>query len=81
MSEKEKEKEKEDRIVGFDIGTMFCQMSEVSEGDDINVKIIRNAFVEMVEAEDVEEVLKRNNWQYVKDADKFYVIGEDSMQV
>ena len=65
MSEKEKSKtqtQKDDRIVGFDIGTMFCQMSE-SLGDDVNVKIIRNAFVEMVEAEDVEEVLKRNSWQ------------------
>ncbi|MAG24390.1 hypothetical protein CMI47_02325, partial [Candidatus Pacearchaeota archaeon] len=73
--------ESKDRIVGFDIGTMFCQMSESTGDDNIDVNIIRNAFVEMVEAEDVEEVLKRNNWQYVKDADKFYVIGEDSMQV
>jgi len=73
--------DKKDRVVGFDVGTMFCQMAESSDDDSLDVKIIRNAFVEMVEAEDVEDVLKRNHWQYVKDGDKFYVMGEDSIQV
>lgn len=69
------------RAVGVDIGTMFFQVAEKSEDNTIKTKIVRNAFVEMAGAEDTEEILKRNGWDYVKDGDHFYVTGEDSLKV
>jgi len=68
------------RIVGADLGTMFFQVAE-AEGDGVKVKTIRNAFVEISETDDIEDVLKQNSWQYVKDGNKYYVIGEDSLRV
>ena len=71
----------EDRIVGVDCGTMFYQTAEYAEKKDIKYKNIRNAFVEMFPIDDIEEILKRNSWQYVRDGNNYYVIGEDSLQV
>lgn len=70
------------RIIGVDLGTMFFQVAEFgNDKKKINVKTTRNAFVELDTTDDVEEILSRNNWQYIKDQDKYYVIGEDSLRV
>jgi len=71
------------RACGVDTGTMFFQMAEQDVGGEINIKTTRNAFVELAESEDddIEDVLKRNKWQYVQDGNKYYVIGEDSLRV
>lgn len=68
------------RIVGVDVGTAFFQTAE-KKGDSVDVKIIRNAFVELSMSEDIEQVLAQNSWQYVKDDKNFFVIGEDAMRV
>lgn len=68
------------RAVGNDIGTMFFQVAENTK-DGINLKEIRNAFVELEGSEDVEQILAQNNWQYVTDGKKYYIIGDDSMKV
>jgi hypothetical protein len=68
------------RACGVDPGTMFFQVAE-RQGDEIKYKTIRNAFVELAETEDIDDVLKRNNWQYIVDNKKYYVIGDDAMQV
>jgi len=68
------------RIVGVDLGTMFFQVAENKEGK-INIKTTRNAFVELESSDDIEDVLKQNGWQYVKDGKRYYVIGEDSLRV
>jgi hypothetical protein len=68
------------RALGLDPGTMFFQVAE-KEGTDMKSKTIRNAFVELAETDDVEDVLRRNNWQFIEDGGKYYVIGEDAIQV
>lgn len=68
------------RVVGCDVGTMFFQTAEMI-GDKLVVKNTRNAFVELPENDDIEEVLKSNNWQYIKDENKYYVIGDDCIKV
>ena len=42
--------------VGYDVGTMFCQMAKQDSGGATAMSTIRNAFVEIPESEDVEEV-------------------------
>ena len=69
------------RAIAADLGTMFFQVASVGENDQINIKTTRNAFVELAGMEDIEDILKQNKWQYVKDGDKYYVIGEDSLRV
>ncbi len=69
------------RAVGNDCGTMFFQTAERDKDGSIKLKEIRNAFVELEASEDVEQVLEQNNWQYLKDGNKYFVIGEDSMKV
>lgn len=68
------------RAVGVDVGTLFFQVAE-KEGSDLKYKTIRNAFVEMADTEEVENALKQNGWQFVKDGRHYYVIGEDAIQV
>ena len=70
------------RIIGFDPGTMFCQVAEKNNSGGIDIKSMRNSFVELqnYETQDVEDILKQNKWQYISDGDKFYVIGEDSLK-
>lgn len=68
------------RATGIDLGTAFYQMAE-KDGKELKFKTIRNAFVEMADSEEVENALKQNNWQFVKDGDKYYIIGDDAMQV
>ena len=67
-------------VKALDPGTMFFQSAELVD-NDVNIKIIRNAFVELLDTEDVEEILSRNNWHYVKDKTHYYVIGEDALKV
>jgi actin-like ATPase involved in cell morphogenesis len=69
------------RAVGCDVGTMFFQTAEMDDNNQINTKIIRNSFVKIEEIEDIEEILKQNKWQYIKDGNDYYVIGEDSLRV
>lgn len=71
---------KASRCAGVDPGTMFFQTAEEVDGN-IETKIVRNAFVEIKETDDLEEQLQRNGWQYVKDGKSFFVIGEDSIRV
>lgn len=69
------------RVVAVDCGTMFFQVAEQGDDGSVNIKSIRNAFVELPEDEDVEEVLNRNEWQWIKDGKKYYILGEDSLKV
>lgn len=66
--------------VGLDIGTMFFQ-SAYADKDSIVLKNTRNVFVEFPSTEDTEEILKQNKWQFVKDGNIYYVIGEDAMKI
>ena len=68
------------KILGVDAGTMFFQVAE-NDGGKINLKEIRNAFVELEASEDIEQVLSQNEWQYVSDGKHYYVMGSDSMVV
>ena len=69
------------RAVSVDAGTMFFQAAENAEDGSLNLKEIRNSFVELEASEDIEQVLEQNDWQYVSDGRHYYVIGEDSMRV
>ena len=69
------------RATGVDLGTMFFQVAENGDKGEVKFKTVRNAFVEMAATDDIEETLKRNQWQYIKDGGHYYVIGEDSLQV
>lgn len=68
------------RAVGVDPGTMFFQVAEM-EDKTISYKSIRNAFIELPETDDIQDILSTNGWKYVKDENKYYVIGEDSLRV
>lgn len=68
------------KALGWDPGTMFFQIAE-KNGAEIDINIIRNSFVEMEATEDIEQTLAQNNWQYISDGKKFYIIGEDSLKV
>jgi len=72
---------KENKAVALDCGTMFFQIAEQDKSGGTVIKTTRNAFVEIKETEDIEDELKRNQWQYVKDGKHYYVLGEDSMRV
>ncbi len=69
------------RIVSVDVGTMFFQVAEKMGDGTVSFKEIRNAFVELDASDDIEQVLAQNNWQYVSDGNKYYVIGEDALRV
>jgi len=69
------------KAVALDPGTMFFQVAERNENGHTDIRVVRNAFVEMPGSEDVEDILEQNDWMYVKDGNKFYVIGEDSIRV
>lgn len=69
------------RAVSCDAGTMFFQVAENDSEGNLNLKEIRNAFVELEASEDIQQVLAQNNWHYVSDEKHYYVIGEDSMRV
>jgi hypothetical protein len=71
----------ENRTVAVDCGTAFFQTAEMDKDKKVNVKTIRNAFVELEKTDEIEDILKQNQWQYVKDKDRYYVIGEDSLRV
>lgn len=68
---------------GVDFGTMFYQTARVDPSDENKYifGIFRDSFVEMDGTDEMEEHLKRNNWQYMKHGNKFYIIGEDSISV
>ena len=69
------------RAISVDAGTMFFQVAESGQDGKLNLKEIRNAFVELEASEDIEQVLAQNDWQYVSDDKYYYIIGEDSMRV
>jgi hypothetical protein len=69
------------RVLGCDPGTMFFQVAESDAKGSVSLKAVRNAFVELPVNEDVEENLSNNGWQWIKDGNHYYVIGEDSLRV
>ena len=69
------------RAVSCDCGTMFFQVAENDADGNLNLKEIRNAFVELEASEDIEQVLEQNDWQYISDGKHYYVLGEDSIRV
>lgn len=74
------------KAVACDVGTMFFQVAEKLEDNSVKTQIVRNAFVEMADGDDTEEMLTRNGWNFVKDNDpklgvKYYITGEDSLKV
>lgn len=68
------------RAIGVDPGTMFFQVAE-ADGGSVRVKNTRNAFVELPTTDDVEETLKTNGWQYIRDGNNYYVVGDDCIKV
>jgi len=70
-----------DKVISVDCGTMFFQTATQGEDNKLVIKTTRNAFVEVADIDDIEETLKQNGWQYVKDGEHYYVIGEDSLRV
>lgn len=68
-------------VYGVDLGTMFYQTAKFGKDGEIDIEIIRNAFVELDATEDTEDILKQNHWNYVKSDNKFYILGEDSLKV
>ena len=71
------------KILGLDPGTAFFQTAEQNSEGEIEFKEIRNAFVELenYQTEDIESILKQNNWQYVSDGRNFFIIGSDCLRV
>lgn len=70
------------RAVGLDPGTMFFQSAEKKDGQEgLSFISVRNAFVELADSEGVDDILSRNEWQYIKDENVYYVIGDDAIQV
>jgi hypothetical protein len=67
--------------VGYDVGTMFCQCAKQGADGKVSMSNVRNAFVEVPGGEDIEEILARNGWQWIKDGKSYFVVGEDSLQV
>ena len=70
-----------DKVYSVDCGTMFFQTATKGDEDKLIIKTTRNAFVEVANIDDIEDTLKQNGWQYVKDGKDYYVIGEDSLRV
>jgi len=68
------------KILGVDFGTFFFQVAE-KKSDKIDIKTTRNSFVELEANEDTEQILNQNDWQYIKDDKKYFIIGEDSLRV
>jgi hypothetical protein len=68
------------KAIGVDPGTMFFQVAEMADGA-IKVRNTRNAFVELPKNDDIEDTLKSNGWQYVRDGDNYYVVGDDCIKV
>jgi actin-related protein len=74
----------QNRAIGFDPGTAFLQVAEQkTRGGEITFKEIRNSFIELIgyETDDIEQILKQNNWQYITDGKHYYILGEDSLKV
>lgn len=69
------------RIASCDVGTMFFQTAERMPDGGVETQMIRNAFVELSDIDDAEDTLRRNGWNYVRKDDKFFVVGEDALQV
>jgi len=69
------------RMIGVDPGTMNFQTAEATTDKKIEIKTIRNAFVEINATEDIEDILNQNKWHFVKDGEHYYVIGEDALKV
>ena len=69
------------KATGNDFGTMFFQTAEIKDKNEIEYTCTRNAFVEIKETDDIEDILKQNNWKYIKDNGQYFVIGEDALKV
>ncbi len=69
--------------IGLDIGTMFLVKGEVDEvvGSGSTYTIQRNVFLRANTTDDTEETLKENNWSYARHEDKYYIIGEDAINL
>ena len=69
------------KAYGLDPGTVFFQVAEQKKDGEIDIKTVRNAFVEIPESEDIEQILQQNNWQYIVDKNHYYIIGDDSIKI
>lgn len=70
-------------MIGLDIGTMFLIKSEIEDvfNGKTSFSVERNVFLKTETTEDTEEILKNNNWTYVKLNDEYYILGEDAIKL
>ena len=69
-------------MIAVDCGTMFFCKSEIDDDNNISFTLERNIFAEVQKSlEDPEDVLRDNNYSYIKYKDSYYVVGEDVFKV
>lgn len=64
---------------GCDIGTCFLVAASQGDGNQIQIKSIRDAFLEMENEPSVKNMLSMSKINYIESEDKLYIIGDPAV--
>lgn len=66
---------------GLDIGTAFLVVSEKGENKEVNIRSIRDAFIDLDQGDLVEDMLTQSGVKYIKKNDITYVVGDEAIEL
>lgn len=65
--------------IGQDIGTCFLCSARQDSNNNIQTKVIRDAFLDLENEPQVKNMLKMSNTNYIESDDKIYIIGDPAL--
>lgn len=67
--------------IGLDIGTCYIVSAKKRDEKDVEIKSIRNAFLDIEADPPVLNMLKMSNISYIQERDSVYVVGEPALNI
>jgi len=65
--------------IGADIGTCFLVSARQDANNEIEIKSIRDAFIDMEADSSIKNMLKRSKIDFIDSEDKIYIVGDNAL--
>lgn len=65
--------------LGLDIGTCFLVSAKPADNNQVTLKSVRDAFIDMDNEPSIKSMLRTNGTDFIEAGDKLYIVGNDAL--
>ena len=66
---------------GLDVGTAFLAVAEKGDNNELNIRSIRDAFIDLEQGDFVDSMLSQTGVNYIKRNETIYVVGDEAIEL